>query len=482
MESTHQAPDLRRKWLVMAAVGSGVFLATIDGSIVNVALPTFVRAFDTQFALVQWVVLSYMLTIATLMLSVGRLADMIGKKRIYAAGFVIFTVGSMLCGIGQSVYWLIGFRVLQAIGAAMMMALGTGIVTEAFPASERGKAMGTIGAIVSIGIITGPTLGGLLLDVLSWHWIFFVNVPIGIIGMILVLRFVPDTRTLPGQRFDFWGASLLFFSLGAFLLALTLGQGLGFRHPTIQALFAIWIILFILFLNVEFKIAQPMVDMTLFRNKLFSLSLFTGFITFVSMGGTIILMPFYLENTLGYVPRQVGLLLAVVPISAGIVSPLSGMLSDRLGSRRITLVGLIFLLLGYCGLTTLGENTSSLGYILRFLPIGLGTGIFSSPNNSAIMGAAPPQRLGIVSSLLSLTRTLGQTSGIAAIGAFWASRVAVSTGNLQAASAHQAPAFAQVAGLRQTFQLIILIMVIALSLSIWALIREQKRKSLTKIS
>ncbi|HEX9971345.1 MAG TPA: MFS transporter, partial [bacterium] len=183
MISQHTDPiDYSRKWLVMSALGMGIFLATIDGSIVNVALPTLVTQFNTRFEVVQWVVLGYLLTLATLMLSIGRLADMVGKKPIYLAGMVIFTFGSLMCGLSQTVYWLIGFRIFQAIGAAMMISLGTGILTEAFPPQERGKAMGIVGAIVSIGIITGPTLGGFLIDLISWHWIFFVNIPVRIIG------------------------------------------------------------------------------------------------------------------------------------------------------------------------------------------------------------------------------------------------------------------------------------------------------------
>jgi MFS family permease len=159
--------DYRRKWHAMAAVGSGVFLATVDSSIINVALPTLMQALDTQFAVVQWVVLSYLLTVTTSMPGIGRIADILGKKSIYTAGFVIFTSGSALCGLAPSVYWLIAFRVLQAVGAAMIMALGAAIVIEAFPPAERGKAMGTIGAVVSIGIIVGPAVGGVLISAFS---------------------------------------------------------------------------------------------------------------------------------------------------------------------------------------------------------------------------------------------------------------------------------------------------------------------------
>jgi EmrB/QacA subfamily drug resistance transporter len=295
-----QSVDYSRKWYVMAAVSMGVFLATIDGSIVNVALPTLVRAFDTEFAIVQWVVLAYLLTVTTLMLSVGRLGDMIGKKPLYAAGFVVFTLSSALCGLSSSVYWLIGFRVLQAIGAAMMMALGTAIVTEAFPASERGRAIGITGSMVSIGIVVGPVLGGLLIGALSWRWIFFVNLPIGIVGTWMVLRFVPAFKPPGGQRFDLAGALALFVGLMAFLVALTLGQQVGFAEWYVLALFGASLICLAAFVAIERKVRFPMIELSLFRSRLFSINLVTAFMIFISLAGTIILMPFYLENVLGY--------------------------------------------------------------------------------------------------------------------------------------------------------------------------------------
>ena len=480
--ASDHAVDYSRKWYVLVAVGMGVFLATIDASIVNVALPTLVRSFNTQFAVVQWVALSYMLTLATLILSMGRLGDLRGKKRIYMIGMIVFTVGSALCGLSQTVYWLIFFRVLQAIGASMMAALGTAIVTEAFPASERGRALGTIGGIVSIGIITGPVLGGILIDVVSWHWIFFVNIPVGIIGTFMVLRFVPAIEPVEGQRFDLAGAAILFVSVVSFLLALTLGQNLGFRNHLIVMLFVAWLASLVLFLYVELAHSQPMVDLRIFQNGLLSLGLFSGFLTFVSTAGVVLLMPFYLENVLGYSPHQVGMLLAVVPVSAGLSSPISGSLSDRFGTRPITTLGLAVLVIGYLGLTTLSEGTSAAGYVARFLPIGLGAGIFQSPNNSAIMGAATRQQLGVVSGLLSITRTLGQTSGIAAIGAFWAARVSFYAGTDFKAGPTRTNIEAQVHGLRDALSGIVILIGVALILNIWGLLLEWIQRNKRPIS
>ena len=211
----------------MVATGLGIFLGTIDSSIVNVALPTMAKELDTTFAAVQWVVIAYLLALATLTLSVGRLGDMLGKKRIYTTGFAVFTFGSVLCGIAPGIGWLVGFRVVQAVGASMIYALGMAIITQAFPPSEHGQALGISGALVSIGIVIGPSLGGLIVDQWSWRWIFIVNLPIGIIGTAAAHRFVPDVPPPGGQHFDFKGAGVFFIALMTFMLGLSLAQSQG---------------------------------------------------------------------------------------------------------------------------------------------------------------------------------------------------------------------------------------------------------------
>ncbi|GIV79959.1 MFS transporter [Litorilinea aerophila] len=466
--------DYSRKWYVMMAVAMGIFLATIDGSIVNVALPTLVRDFGTVFAAVQWVVLSYLLTVTTLMLGIGRLADMVGKKRIYVSGFIIFTVGSTLCALSPTIYFLIGFRVLQAIGAAMIMALGIAIVTESFPPQERGKAIGITGSIVSVGIVVGPTLGGLIIDAASWHWIFLVNLPIGILGTILASRFIPDLRPAGGQRFDYWGAFTLFCSILGLSLGLTLAQERGFGDPLIVGLLTAWAVFLALFLAIEWRVEQPMIDLRLFRNYQFSVNLGTGFITFVGISGLFILLPFYLEDVLGYEVRLVGLMLAIIPVALGVMAPISGSLSDRYGSRPITVIGLAVLLVGYGAASTLSAETTVLGYVARLLPIGLGMGIFQSPNNSAVMGAAPRERLGVASGLLSITRTLGQVTGISVLGTVWAARATYHAGQALPGGATEAPAWAQVAALRDTLLVTLTLVAVALAVAIWAFVRERR--------
>jgi EmrB/QacA subfamily drug resistance transporter len=471
--------DFRRKWHVMAAVGSGVFLATLDSSIINVSLPTLVRALNARFSTVQWVVLAYLLTVTTSMLTFGRVGDMLGKKRIYLTGFIIFTLGSAMCGIATSIYWLIGFRVLQAIGSAMIMALGAAIVTEAFPPSERGKAMGIIGAIVSIGIVVGPAVGGLIIGTLSWRWIFYVNLPVGIVGSFIVIRNIPDFKPGERQSFDYWGALVLFLSLLSLLLALTLGGQDGFFKPAPELLLLSWLLFLMLFLLIEIKSAHPMIDLKMFQNTLFSMGLATGFIAFIALAGILVLIPFYLEDMLKYQPLQVGLLMGIVPLMLGVASPISGVYSDRLGTRLLTVVGLAIMVAGYLAAGTLNAQTSALGYAGRMFALGLGMGIFLSPNNSAIMGTAPRSRLGIVSGFLAITRTLGQTVGVAVMGAIWAGRTALHAGGNLQDGATNAPIAAQVAALQDTLQVAAALIVVALFIAIWALWKGSRKNKKT---
>ncbi|MCS7259770.1 MAG: DHA2 family efflux MFS transporter permease subunit [Anaerolineae bacterium] len=466
-------PDYRRKWYIMAAVAMGTFLATIDASIVNVALPTLVSAFESELAIVQWVVLAYLLAVATLMLAVGRLADMFGKKPLYSGGMIIFTLGSLACGLSTSIYMLIAFRVLQAVGAAMVAALGPAIITEAFPPTERGRALGISGATVSVGIVLGPALGGILLHYLSWHWIFFVNLPVGIAGVLLVTRFVPRRIPPGGQRFDFAGAATMFLSLLSLLLALTFAQRLGFTAPPILILLAGFCVFLCAFILIERHSTQPIVDFSLFGSALFSINLITGFMTFVAVAGTLILMPFYLQGILGLDALQTGMLLAVHPIAMGLTAPLSGALSDRVGVRPIVVVGLLTLVGGYVAVGSLDAHTTPLGYALRLLPVGLGMGIFQSPNNSAIMGAAPRAHLGVASSILALTRTLGQTVGTSVLSAVWAGRAMAYVGDVIPGGATTAPSQVQIAALHDTLYIVVVWMVFGLALSIYALWRER---------
>jgi EmrB/QacA subfamily drug resistance transporter len=466
--------DYSRKWRVMLATGSGIFLGTIDSSIVNVALPRMAEEMETTFAAVQWVVIAYILTLATLTLGVGRLGDMLGKKRIYTSGFAGFTIGSVLCGIAPSIGWLVGFRVLQAIGATMIFALGMAIITQAFPPSERGKALGISGALVSVGIVIGPSLGGLIVDQWSWRWIFFVNVPIGIFGTLASIRYVPDIPPPGGQRFDYAGAGAFFIGLLTLMLGLSISQSRGFGSAPVLSLLALGVTAIAVFIAIERTVAQPMVDMTLFQSRLLTVNLATGWMTFFGISGLFLLAPFYLENALGTPPRAVGLLIAPAPLLLGIAAPASGSISDRIGPRRVLVVGLGVLVIGYSLIQLLDETSPPWLIMVVMAPVGLGMGIFQSPNNSAVMGTASAERLGVTSAMLGLTRNTGQLTGISVLGAIWALRVSAHYGAI--IDAEEAPAFAQAAALRDVGLITAGIVVIALLLSIWG-VAEEKRQT-----
>ncbi|MDJ0498475.1 MAG: MFS transporter [Acidimicrobiia bacterium] len=466
------AIDYSRKWYVMTATGLGIFLGTIDGSIVNVALPTISKDLGTTFATVQWVVIAYLLTLATLTLGIGRLGDMLGKKPIYTTGFAVFTIGSVLCGLAPGIAALIAARVVQAFGAAMIFSLGMAIITQSFPPSERGKALGISGALVSVGIVIGPSVGGFIVDQWTWRWIFMVNLPIGMIGTAAAHRFVPDIPPPGGQRFDFVGAGVFFIALFSTMLGLSLAQGRTFASSLVLLLLAVGAAATLLFMAVERRVEQPMLDLSLFSNRLLTINLLTGWMTFFAISGVFILVPFYLENVLGASPRQVGLLIAPAPLLLGLAAPVSGSISDRVGPRRVLVFGLAILVVAYSMMQLLYEDSPLWMIVLVMAPAGLGMGIFQSPNNSAVMGSAPAERLGVTSAMLGITRNTGQLTGISVLGAIWALRVAHHHG--ATIDAQTAPAISQAAALRDVGLVNALFVAVALALSIWGL-REEKR-------
>ncbi len=465
--------DFSRKWQVLISVSFGVFLATIDSSIVNISLPTLERDLHTSFASVQWVVLAYLLTITVLLPGIGRLADIVGKKSLYLAGFGIFTLGSLLCGLSRQVEWLIVFRVVQAMGAAFLMALGPALLAEGFPPEERGRALGFNGLAVSMGIIIGPTLGGIILKNLGWHWIFFVNIPVVLIAIPIAIHSLPNSTRKTGERFDFLGAGMLLVCLVALLFGLTYSQDNGFLSAPSLLLFAAFIIFLWLFIRIEKSVTQPLIDLSLFNNMLFSVNLITGLLTFIASTGTVFLIPFYLQNVLGYDPEFSGILMAVFPIMLGITGPLSGWLSDRFGFRLLTIIGLATLALSYFNLSNLSTQTSWQNFLILYMPIGLGMGLFQSPNNSAILGTASSERLGVVSGLLAITRTLGQTSGIAIMGTLWTALVFQFSGVLSV-GATSAPIDYQVIGLHYIFIIMGCLLSAGTLISLLAWRRERK--------
>ena len=461
---------VERKWHIFAALGSGIFLASFDGGVVRVVLPALVHEFNVDFALVQWVVLSFSLTQTAIILGVGRLGDMVGKKPIFLSGTIAFAIGSVLAGLAPNIELLLFFRVLQAVGGAFATALSMGIVTETFPASERGKALGLFSATVSVGGIAGPILGGILLKYLSWRWIFFVGPPIGSISFILAWRYLPSSLPAGRQEFDWIGFQTFFAGLLALMLFLTFGERIGFGSPAMLSLLALSLLMLVLFIRTGLSVKQPLLDLSLFRNSLFSLNLSMRLISFIVSGGITLLLPFYLSNLLKLDPTIVGLLLTTTMVFFGLASPIAGVLSDRFGYRLIATAGLVMLAFGCYTVSTLTAEISIFGYVLRVLSLGLGMGIFQSPNNSAVMGSVPRERLGVVSGVNVICRTLGNTSGVAALGALWASRVFAYAGPNFTGDVTEAVASAQTAALRDVSFFAMALVVLALGMSVWGLV------------
>jgi EmrB/QacA subfamily drug resistance transporter len=427
-----------------------------------------VAALQTTFAHIQWVILGYLLVLTSLVLGVGRLGDMFSKKKLYLAGLAVFSLSSLLCGLAPGVGWLIGFRIFQGLGAVMMQALGVAIVTEIFPVSERGRALGIIGAVVSIGLSFGPALGGVLISLAGWRSIFLVNVPIGLTAALIISRHLP---LLPpqrsGQRFDYIGATLLMITLLSYALGMTLSERFGFGHLGIQILLILAAACLCAFIGAECYISQPMIELRLFRDPLFSCNLLMGFAVFISLSG-LFLIPFFLELVKGCETLIMGLIMMVVPLSMGLLAPVAGLLSDRFGSRGISFGGLLLAFLGYLALSTIDQHISLGRYILYVIPLGLGLGLFLSPNNSAIMGAVSRERLGVASGLMTLSRTLGQTTGLPIMSTIFITLIHRQGGWSPGGNLSAIPPKLIVSGLIGTFRLAALLILISLALSVMA--------------
>ena len=449
---TNRHLDSRRKWWGLFGIGLGTLMFTLDTSVVNIALPTLIKAFNSSFATTELVVTSYLLVITSLLLGAARLGDIAGKKKLYLSGLIVFTVGSLLCGLSPSIYFLIGFRVVQGLGAVFMAALNFAIVTEIFPSSERGKALGFLGTTVSIGVALGPTIGGYLIDVLNWRAIFFINVPVGLVAGYIINRFVPKLINRSDRsKFDAVGTLILIVTLVAFTIGMNQGQERAWDSRIVVICGGIFVLGLISFIIAETRIKQSILDLSLLRNFQLSLALLTKLIVFVVLAGVVFILPFFIEKVMQYSTQQTGLLMASEPLLGAIFAPIAGSLSDRFGSRMISLCGLILMATGCYCLSTFDTQLTDLGYIARIAPFGIGLGIFQSPNNSTIMGEASQGRMGVASGLLALSRSVGQTMGVPIMGSLLVAFTIGSNSSSQATAIASASTEALVGGVKSTF-------------------------------
>lgn len=415
---------LEAKWWVLLAIGISTFMSALDGSVVNTALPVISVFFNADVSSIEWVVTIYLLVLSGLLLSFGRLGDLRGHKTVFISGFGIFIISSALCGFAPSLVWLILFRAVQALGAAMLSANSPAILTKSFPGSQRGQALGLQATMTYLGLTVGPTLGGWLTDQFSWRAIFYINVPVGLAALWLGLRYIPADAYLrearaASERFDLTGAGLFIVGLIMLLLGLNQGHAQGWVSLPILGSLSAALIILAVFVAYERRVSHPMLDLALFKNRLFSISVISAILNYICLFSILFLMPFYLIQGRGLTPTQAGLLLSVQPVAMAIVAPLSGTLSDRIGVRLLTSLGMALLAIGIFMQSRFGPQTLTAHMAAGLAITGLGTGIFISPNNSALMGSAPRHRQGIAAGILATSRNVGMVLGIGLAGAIF---------------------------------------------------------------
>lgn len=400
------------KFFTVGAVGT--FMATFDGSILNVALPTISERLHAPVSVVAWVVLSYSLTLISLMLLFGAWTERKGYSFSYKFGYFFFIGGSILCAVSNTIYMLIFARVVQAIGTSMFSAIGPGMVAEVFPASERGKGMGMMLMMVAAGFMIGPPIGGLMLSYWSWQSIFLLNIPIGLFGLFLIYRYfgsLPPHQSK--RRVTFRGAIAVSVSLttGVFMLKELNDRLLS--DPAVWGFGVISLIAFAFFVKSESNPETALIGLKIFRNRIFTTSILSQSAHFVATSGVFVLIPFYLERVKGFEPRQVGMFLIILPILMFVFAPVAGKLSDKIGFRILTTAGMMISALGLFMLSSLGVETGSYYIIACLVVTGAGIGIFSTPNSSALMGSVAEDQRAVTSGIMATNRNIGMSLGIA---------------------------------------------------------------------
>jgi EmrB/QacA subfamily drug resistance transporter len=439
------------KWLVLALVGTAAFMTTLDASIVNIGLPSIARNFGVQLSgSIEWIQIGYLVVMAATILTIGRLADMLGRKPILLAGLAVFTLGSALCGAAPSLGVLIAARCFQGLGGAAIFSVNLAMVTRAFPATERGRALGINAILVALGVSVGPTVGGILTQVGTWRWIFYVNVPIGAIVILAAWHFLTERAHLERQRLDLPGAAFLAIGLGGLTLGLSFGQEWGWGSVRFVTAIAIAVAALASAAWVEQRATAPVLDPALLRNRVFVSANASFMMAMLALFAVGFLLPFYFEELRGYDTLHSGLLLTPLSLTLGVVAPLSGTLADRVGSRWLAPLGLAIACGGLLLLSALTQASSTLYLILALIVTGIGQGLFQAPNTRAIMGSAPPDEQGVASGTLSTGRVIGQGLSVAVAGAVFTTFGAAAAGaSLEAG--RSTLSVAQVRALQQTF-------------------------------
>jgi len=432
-----------KKWRIFSLVGVSIFMSTLDSSIVNVALPYIMEDLSSDVKTVQWVVVIYLLTVSSLLLTFGRLSDTRGRRMVYVAGFLVFTLGSLLCANAMTSFFLVGARAVQGIGASMLMACSPALVVDAFAPEERGRALGMMGAVVAAGLTLGPLAGGMILEYSSWRLIFYINVPIGVLAMaagIFVLRGLPGgggTR----EPLDRTGSLLLIVMLSCLIATLARSSDWGLVSGKTGLCLMAGMLCAAGFVYNEKRAPYPLFDLDLLKIRLFTLPLVAGAILFACLFVLVFMMPFFLIYPCGFSASKTGIIMIVPFLFLLVISPVSGILADRLGSRILCTTGMGFMGLSLFFLVFSNPDMGVPSIVWRIALAGIGTALFVSPNNTAIMGAVPVHQRGIASGATATARNLGMVSGVALAGAIFSSFISLQGQGPEGYTPDMAPAF-----------------------------------------
>ena len=419
-------------WLIVGACCVAGIMGQIDASIVQLALPTLGRVFDCTLESVSWVALSYLLGVAAFMPIFGQLCRIFGRKLFYIVGFIVFTSASALCGFAPDLLTLVGFRFLQGVGGAMIGANSMALIVEATDKSRRGRALGLYAAAQAVGVSAGPVAGGLLLGTLGWPWVFWVNVPLGLLSIVLGWLVLPVTpRQDAGQTFDWRGALLLAPALALAVFALNQVSALGLASPVLLGSVAAAIVLIFLFVRQEGRTQSPLVDLALLKGPAFLAGALACALSYAMLYGMFFLASFALVSGYEDSPTVAGLKLAIIPVSIGIVAPVAGGLADWLGARLLSVAGMGLCFLALLALIAVAmEPTPNLwAGFFGLVAFGVGLGVFIAPNNHATINAVPANLAGVAGATLNLTRILGTVMGVASASAMLSWRIQVARGS-----------------------------------------------------